>query len=106
MHHISITASESKMMLESIGSESVVEPFEEISPNVRLKRPLDLPTAQSEMRVSARLSFLALFNPPAASLVSFAGAGCHDHYVPSVVDHQSMICELTGGPRPTLLRSR
>lgn len=125
MRYISITASQRKIMLEQIGCESVESLFDDIPEGVRLRRPLNLPAAQSEMQVSARLSVLAGANIPATELVSFAGAGCYDHYIPSVVDHviqrpefftaytpyqpevsqgtlqalyeyQSMMCELTG----------
>jgi glycine dehydrogenase subunit 1 len=99
--------------------------FESVPPAVRLGRPLDLPDGLSEMQVAAALRALADANTPATRLVSFAGAGCYDHYIPAVVDHvvrrpefftaytpyqpevsqgtlqniyefQSMICELTG----------
>jgi glycine dehydrogenase subunit 1 len=79
----------------------------------------------SEIELAAHLRSLAEFNTPASRLVSFVGAGCYDHHVPSIVDHvvrrpefftaytpyqpevsqgtlqalyefQSMICELTG----------
>ncbi len=125
MRYISITASQRRMMLEQIGCESIESLFDDIPEDVRLRRPLNLPDAQSEMQVSARFSVLAGANIPATELVSFAGAGCYDHYIPSVVDHviqrpefftaytpyqpevsqgtlqalyeyQSMICELTG----------
>ncbi|MCL5887613.1 MAG: aminomethyl-transferring glycine dehydrogenase subunit GcvPA [Actinobacteria bacterium] len=125
MRYISITASQRRKMLEQIGCDSIEDLFEDIPKSVRFLRPLDLPSAQSEMQVSARLSALAESNIPAGRLISFAGAGCYDHYIPSVVDHvirrpefftaytpyqpevsqgtlqalyeyQSMICELTG----------
>jgi glycine dehydrogenase subunit 1 len=79
----------------------------------------------SEIELDAHLRALAGRNKAATSLVSFAGAGCYDHYTPSIVDHilrkpefftaytpyqpevsqgtlqaifeyQSMICSLTG----------
>jgi glycine dehydrogenase subunit 1 len=112
-------------MLRAVGVTGVDELFESVPPAVRLGRPLDLPDGLSEMEVASALRALADANTPATRLVSFAGAGCYDHYVPSIVDHvlrrpefftaytpyqpevsqgtlqniyefQSMICELTG----------
>jgi glycine dehydrogenase subunit 1 len=112
-------------MLRAVGVTGIDELFESVPAAVRLGRPLDLPNGLSEMQVGSLLASLAGANTPATSLVSFAGAGCYDHYIPAVVDHivrrpefftaytpyqpevsqgtlqniyefQSMICELTG----------
>jgi glycine dehydrogenase subunit 1 len=112
-------------MLKAVGVEGVDDLFAAIPEPVRLGRPLDLPEGLGELEVVRRLRGLAARNTPATGLVSFAGAGCYDHYIPSVVDHvlrrpefftaytpyqpevsqgtlqniyefQSMICELTG----------
>ncbi len=112
-------------MLRAVDVTGIDELFESVPPAVRLGRPLDLPEGLSEMQVASALRVLADANTPATRLVSFAGAGCYDHYIPAVVDHvvrrpefftaytpyqpevsqgtlqniyefQSMICELTG----------
>jgi glycine dehydrogenase subunit 1 len=112
-------------MLHAVGASSIDDLFESIPAPVRLGRDLDLPEGLGEMDVVRTLNRLAGSNTPATGLVSFAGAGCYDHYIPSVVDHvlrrpefftaytpyqpevsqgtlqniyefQSMICELTG----------
>lgn len=112
-------------MLAAVGATSVDDLFESVPPGVRLTRPLAIADGVSEMEVAARLRALADTDTPATRLVSFAGAGCYDHYVPSIVDHvvrrpefftaytpyqpevsqgtlqniyeyQTMICELTG----------
>lgn len=112
-------------MLDAVSAKSVDELFDSIPAGVRLGRPLGLSNGLGEMEVSARLRSLAAANTPASGLVSFAGAGCYDHYVPSIVDHvlrrpefftaytpyqpeisqgtlqniyeyQTMVCELTG----------
>jgi glycine dehydrogenase subunit 1 len=112
-------------MLSFVGAASVDDLFESVPAAVRLGRPLALADGLSEMETASRLRELADRNEPASRLVSFAGAGCYDHYVPSIVDHvlrrpefftaytpyqpeisqgtlqniyefQSMICELTG----------
>jgi len=112
-------------MLRAVGATKIDDLFESVPAAVRLARPLDLPDGLSEMEASFALRALADANTPATALVSFAGAGCYDHYVPAIVDHvirrpefftaytpyqpevsqgtlqniyefQTMICELTG----------
>jgi glycine dehydrogenase subunit 1 len=74
-------------MLASVGVSHVDELFASVPEEVRLGRPLDLADGLSEMEVAARVRALADANTPASRLISFAGAGCYDHYVPAVVDH-------------------
>jgi len=112
-------------MLRAVGATEIDELFESVPEAVRLGRPLDLPDGLTEMETAFALRALADANTPTTALVSFAGAGCYDHYVPSIVDHvvrrpefftaytpyqpevsqgtlqniyefQTMICELTG----------
>ncbi len=112
-------------MLRAVGCPNVESLFDSIPDSVRLHGGLDLPDGLSEMEVDARMRGLAGANVAATSLVSFAGAGCYDHYIPAVVDHilrkpefftaytpyqpevsqgtlqsiyefQTMVCELTG----------
>jgi glycine dehydrogenase subunit 1 len=112
-------------MLAAVGVETIDELFGSIPAPVRLGRPLDLPAGLGELDVVRRLGSLAGRNTAATGIVCLAGAGCYDHYIPSVVDHilrrpefftaytpyqpevsqgtlqniyefQSMICELTG----------
>ena len=111
-------------MLKATGSKSVHDLFADIPEAARFKRDYELPEALSE--TDLRLFFeqlTALGNTQ--QLVCFAGAGCYDHYAPSVVqnliqrsefltsytpyqaeisqgtlhyifEYQSMIAELTG----------
>ncbi len=109
-------------MLELIGVSSVRDLYSDVPENLILNRDLDIPVALSEWEVVQRLETIAAENE---HLVSFAGAGIYDHYVPAAVDHlirrsefytaytpyqpevaqgtlqviyefQSMTCELTG----------
>jgi len=125
MRYIPVTCEQREAMLRAVGVESTDDLFADIPGAVRLSRPLDLPEGVSEIALASHLRALADANTPAGSLVSFAGAGCYDHYIPSVVDHvlrrpefftaytpyqpevsqgtlqaiyeyQSMICALTG----------
>jgi len=109
-------------MLRRVGAASSSELFSDIPADLLLDRPLEVPTGLSEWEAVRCLGELAAENPP---LVSFAGAGIYDHYVPAAVDHltrrsefytaytpyqpevsqgtlqaiyefQTMVCELTG----------
>ena len=125
MRYVPITCEQRETMLDAVGIESIDELFAVIPPSVRLEDGLDLPDGLTEIELDGHLRALAGTNEPATSLVSFLGAGCYDHYIPSVVDHviskpefftaytpyqpevsqgtlqaiyeyQSMICALTG----------
>lgn len=111
-------------MLAATGVKSVHELFDDVPQAARFKKGYELPEALSE--IDLRLFFEQLTEPcNAQQLVCFAGAGCYDHYAPSVVqnliqrsefltsytpyqaeisqgtlhyifEYQSMIAELTG----------
>ena len=111
-------------MLAATGVKSVHELFDDVPQAARFKKDYELPEALSE--IDLRLFFEQLTAPGnAQQLVCFAGAGCYDHYAPSVVqnliqrsefltsytpyqaeisqgtlhyifEYQSMIAELTG----------
>lgn len=112
-------------MLDAIGLPDIDKLFDEVPRAARLHRPLAIPDGMTELEVSAHLNSLANLNRPATEMISFMGAGCYDHYIPSLVDHiarrpefftaytpyqpeisqgtlqamyefQSMICALTG----------
>ncbi len=125
MRYIPITCEQREAMLRAVGVSAIDELFDAVPDAVRLKRPLALPGPLTEIELSRHLASLAGHNAPATGLVCLAGAGCYDHYIPSVVDHvarrpefftaytpyqpevsqgtlqaiyefQSMVCELTG----------
>jgi glycine dehydrogenase subunit 1 len=72
-------------MLSTIGVGSIDDLFDEIPPEIRLERGLDLPQGVSEMEIVADLRALAARDRHADDLVCFAGGGAYDHYVPSLV---------------------
>lgn len=123
MRFVPVTCEQRERMLAAIGVRSVDELFAPIPAQARLDRPIALPAGLSEVELAAELE--ALSNENASGLVSFAGAGCYDHYVPAIVDavlskpafftaytpyqpevsqgtlqaiyeYQSMVCALTG----------
>src|SRR5438105_7226845 len=112
-------------MLAAIGASSVEELFAPIPDALRLKRPLDIPPALSELELTQHAHALAAKNRAASTLVCFLGGGAYDHFIPSVVDaiagrsefytaytpyqaeasqgslqaffeYQTLVCELTG----------
>ncbi|MCR5181322.1 MAG: aminomethyl-transferring glycine dehydrogenase subunit GcvPA [Bacteroidaceae bacterium] len=118
------TEEDLKEMLATCGVNSVHDLFADVPEAARWKGDYQLPEALSE--IDLRLFFEQLTHPVnAQQLICFAGAGCYDHYAPSVVqnlvqrsefltsytpyqaeisqgtlhyifEYQSMIAELTG----------
>ena len=118
------TTEDLQAMLQATGVKSVHDLFADIPEAARFKRDYELPEALSE--TDLRLFFEQLTALGSTQrLVCFAGAGCYDHYAPSIVqnlvqrsefltsytpyqaeisqgtlhyifEYQSMIAELTG----------
>ena len=118
------TDDEVREMLAACGLGSLDDLFAHVPEALRVEGELDLPEGLSEMELIAELRRLAGRNRHADDLVSFAGGGAYDHYVPAAVwalagrselytsytpyqpelsqgvlqalfEYQSMICELT-----------
>jgi glycine dehydrogenase subunit 1 len=112
-------------MMREIGIKSIDELYADIPEKYRLKKPLDLPAALSELEVKKHVEALLAKNKSCQDMPVFLGGGCWPHYVPAVVkeiiqrsefltsytpyqpeisqgmlqalfEYQSMICELTG----------
>lgn len=125
MAYLSNTPDQNRQMLETIGVGTVDGLFERIPGELRLKRPLDLPPALTEIELESHLVELAGKNVSPGNHVCFQGGGSYDHYIPSAVDaiasrsefytaytpyqaeasqgslqaffeYQTLICELTG----------
>lgn len=123
--YIPNTAAQQDEMLAAVGMQNFEELFADIPESVRLKRRLNLPSAMSELEVTAHLRKLAAKNSNTNEYACFLGAGAYDRYIPSVIRHlisrqefataytpyqpeisqgtleaifeyQTMICELTG----------
>lgn len=123
--YLPLTAEDREAMLETIGVDSIHDLLTDMPANVRLKEPLSIPAALSELELKRHMEALAGVNTTAEDMPLFLGAGTYDHFIPSVVNHvllrsefmtayvpyqpeasqgelqalfefQSMVCELTG----------
>src|SRR5260370_2287538 len=83
MSYVLNTPDDQQAMLKQIGVASVEELFASIPATLRLKRPLDVPPAMSEIELTRHLQKLA-WN--ADDAVCFLGGGSYDHFIPAVVD--------------------
>jgi glycine dehydrogenase subunit 1 len=73
-------------MLKAIGAKSIDELFAGVPEELRLKRPLNVPPALSEMELAQHVQSLAERNDHVGRQVCFLGGGAYDHFVPAVVD--------------------
>ena len=73
-------------MLEAIGVPSIDELFAQIPADLRLRRELNIPSALTEIELTAEMTRLANANVPAGEKVCFLGGGSYDHFIPAVVD--------------------
>jgi glycine dehydrogenase subunit 1 len=80
------TPADQKAMLEAIGVRSITELFEPIPEHYRLKQPLNVPPALSEMELQQHFAALCKRNVSADDAVCFLGGGAYDHFIPAVVD--------------------
>jgi glycine dehydrogenase subunit 1 len=87
MPYVANTPEDQQAMLDAIGVASLEELFAAIPPELRLRRPLAIGPALTEMELSAHLTSLARKNHPAGEKVCFLGGGSYDHFVPAIVDY-------------------
>jgi glycine dehydrogenase subunit 1 len=73
-------------MLAAIGAGAVEELFDVVPEPLRLKRPLKVPAAMSELELTRHASELAAVNQSAGTEPCFMGGGFYDHFIPAVVD--------------------
>ena len=86
MSYILNTVEDQKSMLATIGAGSMEELFRDIPANLRLKKPLAVPEALTEMELQQHMAELARRNRFAGDAVCFLGGGSYDHFIPAVVD--------------------
>ena len=78
------TGDDLKQMLEASGVSSLDELYADVPEAIRFKGDYDLPEAKSEIELREYLHALTQLDAP---LTVFAGAGCYDHYAPSIVQN-------------------
>lgn len=86
MSYVLNTPEDQRAMLEAVGVESIEELFQSIPASLRLKSPLDVPPALTEIELSRHLQELAGKNLSASDAPCFLGGGSYDHFIPAVVD--------------------
>ncbi len=74
-------------MLRTMGMTSVSQLFADIPPSVRLNRDLAVPGPLPEWELLKRFHHLAGRNLAVGCTVSFLGAGCYEHHIPSALKH-------------------
>ncbi len=87
MPYVPNTADDQRAMLESIGLTNIDELFASIPADLRLDRTLNVPSALTEMELTAHLTSLANKNQASDNKVCFLGGGSYDHFIPAVVDY-------------------
>jgi glycine dehydrogenase subunit 1 len=86
MPYLYNTPEDQQEMLQAIGASGLDDLFAPIPDELRLKRPLALPAAMSELELDQHLRQLAAMNQHAGAKVCFLGGGSYDHFVPAVCD--------------------
>src|SRR2546428_7114176 len=79
-------------MLQQLGAASIENLFDSIPEDLRLRRPLNVPAAMSEIELLSAFDEMGARNQ-AARRVSFLGGGAYSHYVPTIVDHLISLSE-------------
>ncbi len=86
MPYLFNTLAEQREMLAAIGAESLEELFQLVPESLRLRRPLEIPPALSEIELTQELTALAAKNRDATNMACFLGGGSYDHFIPAAVD--------------------
>ena len=74
-------------MLAAIGANSIEELYAEIPPELRMRRPMDLPEPLlSEHALKRHVQSLLALNRHCGEVLSLLGGGCYQHHVPAVCD--------------------
>ena len=78
------TEEDIRQMLDKIGVKSLDDLYSDIPESIQLKDGYALPDSYSEIEVRKLFQKLASYN---YDITVFAGAGCYDHYSPSIVQN-------------------
>src|SRR4051812_45516210 len=86
MAYLANTPDDVRVMLGTIGLDSLDQLFDMIPPEYRLGRPLAIPPALTEVELTSEVGGLLARNQGADVRPCFLGAGSYDHFIPAVVD--------------------
>ena len=75
-----------RSMLQTVGVESIDELFAAIPEDLQFRETLAVEPALAEPDLLRHLEDLSSKNAPAQGMLSFLGAGCYPHFIPSHVD--------------------
>ncbi|MCA1686806.1 MAG: aminomethyl-transferring glycine dehydrogenase subunit GcvPA, partial [Planctomycetia bacterium] len=89
MAYIANTPDDVRVMLETIGLDSLDQLFDMIPHEYRLDRPLAIPEALGELELTTEIGDLLGKSEGADRRVCFLGGGSYDHFIPAVVDSLS-----------------
>ncbi len=87
MAYIANTPDDVHVMLGAIGLDSLDQLFDLIPADYRLRGPLRIPPALSELELTGRIQQLIGRNAGADQRVCFLGGGSYDHFIPAIVDN-------------------
>src|SRR3954447_24598851 len=87
MAYIANTPDDVRVMLGTIGVDSLDQLFDMIPPEYRLRRPLEIPEALCELELTRQVGALLARNVGADARPCFLGGGSYDHFIPAVVDN-------------------
>ena len=87
MAYIANTPEDVRVMLGAIGLDSLDQLFDMIPAEYRLRRPLAIPEALSELELTTHIGALAAKNQGTDVRPCFLGGGSYDHFIPAVVDN-------------------
>lgn len=83
MRYIPLSDDDRKYMLEAIGAASMEELLQQIPDELRVRELLPIGKGLSEHDLLEHMR--ALSDELPADLVSFAGAGCYEHFIPAAI---------------------
>ncbi len=86
MRYIPNSPDERADMLRQLGVATTDNLFDSIPQDLRLRDPLNVPAAMSELELLKLFEEMGARNE-AARRVSFLGGGAYSHYIPTIVDH-------------------
>lgn len=86
MRYIALTDPDRNEMLKALGLKSTDDLFSHIPSSIRKKGAAGLPSAKSEFELKRYFQNVAKKNVPSTEWKTYLGAGCYDHFIPTVVD--------------------